>query len=241
MEIEEVGGPSSRLMLRNGGNDGDVVLGISGVEERVETTGPGSDDTRELAENNSNKADGKTGGDSNAEKALEGVRIEHAADKADKGVKLEETKCSKGKHVLRRLHSSEADEADLHSQNRTENINGAIRDVHTLREATSEEENQNVKRDDVDDENVTSPSGNHVKVRQSASNGPEDGTSANSARPEEESEHQSENGNRFVIERTSNRARNIARNNSHETSSSQSSSGGVMDLLSEEVGGQASQ
>ena len=29
-------------MLGDGGDDGDVVLGVGGVQQRVETTGPGS-------------------------------------------------------------------------------------------------------------------------------------------------------------------------------------------------------
>jgi hypothetical protein len=43
VEIEEEGGPGGRLMFRDGRNNGNVVLGVGGVEERVETTGPGGD------------------------------------------------------------------------------------------------------------------------------------------------------------------------------------------------------
>ena len=46
VEVEEESWPGSRLMLGHGGNDGNMDLGISGIPERVETTTPGSNDTR---------------------------------------------------------------------------------------------------------------------------------------------------------------------------------------------------
>lgn len=42
VQVEEKGGPGSRLVLRDGGNDGNVNLGIAGIPQRVETSAPGS-------------------------------------------------------------------------------------------------------------------------------------------------------------------------------------------------------
>ena len=36
LEVEVEGGPRGRLVLRHGGDDRDVVLGVGGVQERVE-------------------------------------------------------------------------------------------------------------------------------------------------------------------------------------------------------------
>ena len=42
LQIKVEGGPGGGLMLRNRGDDGDVVLGVGGVKQGVETTSPGS-------------------------------------------------------------------------------------------------------------------------------------------------------------------------------------------------------
>lgn len=43
LQIEVEGAPRGRLVLRDGGDDGDVVLGIGWVQQRVETTRPWCD------------------------------------------------------------------------------------------------------------------------------------------------------------------------------------------------------
>ena len=40
LKVEEEGGPGRGLVLGDGGDDGDVVLGVRGVKQRVEATGP---------------------------------------------------------------------------------------------------------------------------------------------------------------------------------------------------------
>ena len=41
LEVEVEGGPGGGLVLRHGGDDGDVVLGVRGVQQRVEPARPG--------------------------------------------------------------------------------------------------------------------------------------------------------------------------------------------------------
>lgn len=41
VQVEEERGPRGRLVLGDGRDDGDVVLGVGGVKERVEPAGPG--------------------------------------------------------------------------------------------------------------------------------------------------------------------------------------------------------
>lgn len=43
VQVEEIRSPSCRLMLRYGSNDGNVVLGVGGIEKGVEPAGPGRD------------------------------------------------------------------------------------------------------------------------------------------------------------------------------------------------------
>ncbi len=44
VQVEEEGKPSRRLVLRDGGDDGDMYLGVAGVPKRVEAPAPGGDD-----------------------------------------------------------------------------------------------------------------------------------------------------------------------------------------------------
>lgn len=57
-----------------------------------------------------------------------------------------------------------------------------------------------MQRDQVDNENVTSPCTNHVKVGKGANGRPEEGSSVNSLHPRGIGEDQREDGNTFVIE-----------------------------------------
>ena len=43
LQVKVVGGPGGGLVLRDRGDDGDVVLGVGGVEQRVEAARPGRD------------------------------------------------------------------------------------------------------------------------------------------------------------------------------------------------------
>lgn len=43
LEVKVVRGPGRGLVLRDRGDDGNVVLGIGGVQQGVETTGPWRD------------------------------------------------------------------------------------------------------------------------------------------------------------------------------------------------------
>ena len=43
LEVKVERRPAGRLVLTDRGNDGDVVLGIRRIQERVETTGPRRD------------------------------------------------------------------------------------------------------------------------------------------------------------------------------------------------------
>lgn len=43
LEVKVVRGPGRGLVLRDGGDDGNVVLGIGGVQQGVETAGPWRD------------------------------------------------------------------------------------------------------------------------------------------------------------------------------------------------------
>jgi hypothetical protein len=59
VEIKEERWPGGRLVLRDGGNDGNVNLGVAGIPQRVESTVPGG--------NVSKRGQADNAGDANAE------------------------------------------------------------------------------------------------------------------------------------------------------------------------------
>lgn len=65
--------------------------------------------------------------------------------------------------------------------------------------------------DDVDDEGVTTPRGDHVEIGQRGPDCPENGTRVAGLKEDIEGEYQSKNRHSFVIIRSSNRSRHVTR------------------------------
>ena len=93
-------------------------------------------------------------------------------------------------HVLRCLDWLEANEWDLHRAEQADDEEGVVRDVHSggvskraithdlihlisMNDSPAhEEEGEYMERDEVDDEDVPAPGGDHVEVGESAPSGP---------------------------------------------------------------------
>jgi hypothetical protein len=71
VEIEEVRGPSSGLVLGDGGNDGNVNLGVSSVPQGVEAASPGCDGSRDGKQDQSSKCPTEHNQDHCAKESLE--------------------------------------------------------------------------------------------------------------------------------------------------------------------------
>lgn len=69
-----------------------------------------------------------------------------------------------------------------------------------------------MQRNQVDNKNVSSPSGHHVKIGKSSQGSPENGSSLDRLDPQVISEHEGKDGNAFVVIASSNRTRYVARN-----------------------------
>jgi hypothetical protein len=91
VQIEEEGGPGGRLMLRDGCNDGNVNLCVSSIPERVETSAPGSNDSREGEKNEDSGSCEEDDQDEGAEQRLELLARQSLADELDTTDKLQET------------------------------------------------------------------------------------------------------------------------------------------------------
>lgn len=69
-------------------------------------------------------------------------------------------------HVLVGLDGLEADEGDLHGEQRAQHIQSAVGHVHAMRIAPAQQQHQHVQRNQVDNEDVASPC-RHLWLRKS--------------------------------------------------------------------------
>lgn len=90
VQVKEERGPSSRLVLGNGRNDGNMDLSVVGVPKGVEPAAPWRDDTRKRESNNTNKAKACNDDDHASEKLLELLGWDKASDEISKGHQLKQ-------------------------------------------------------------------------------------------------------------------------------------------------------
>ena len=127
-----------------------LVLGIAGVQKRVESSGPRRNLARKC-ENGKTCADyGRNSNDKAFEEQAEVLFGHIGTEVVDEGVDLAKSKDSKGQHVLAGLHRLEPNKADLHGQQSAESVHGAVGDVDTVTEPSSDHEDENVERDQID-------------------------------------------------------------------------------------------
>lgn len=84
----------------------------------------------------------------------------------------------------------ETHEWNLHACQRTKSVPGAVADIHSWTESAHAHQDEYVKRDQVGDEDVSSPSRNHISVEKSAECAPECRTELQSLDPKEEGKYE---------------------------------------------------
>mmetsp|Transcript_1944 Transcript_1944/g.6985 ORF Transcript_1944/g.6985 Transcript_1944/m.6985 type:complete len:339 (-) Transcript_1944:665-1681(-) len=168
VEVEKERRPGGRLVLRHRSNDGNMLLGIRGVQQRIEA----ASEVAEVASGGANdchERGSSEGGDNrHLEDGVEVLGGKKGAEPVDATVQLQQAESSKGSHVLGRLNGLEANEVDLHRHQRSHHVKRAVRDVDPVGVTSADDEGQHVKRDEVDDEHISSPGGNHIEVGERA-------------------------------------------------------------------------
>jgi hypothetical protein len=210
VQIKEERRPGGGLMLGHRGNDWNMNLGVGRVEQRVESTGEWRDVAGGGADQCRNAKDRQERNDGELEDLVKVLGRQQRLDPQHAGVQLQQTKHSECRHVLAGLHGLEADEAHLHRQQRSDRVERAVGNVQARRVAAGEQQEERVHGNQVDDEHVASPRRHHVKVRQRSRRTPEQRAGLDTAYPQKVRNDQCEDGNAFVIERASNRARDVA-------------------------------
>ena len=100
VQIEKEGSPSRRLMLGDGGNDGNVDARVSRVPEGIETTRPRSNHTRRSQKDDRRHAHAQRQTNQQPEELGHALLAQLVAQVAKKGDHLDETENAKRRHVL---------------------------------------------------------------------------------------------------------------------------------------------
>jgi hypothetical protein len=111
---------------------------------------------------------------------------------------------TESRHVLATPDRQEADKRNLHTGQCTKSKPRGVADIKPGRVTAHEDQHQGMQGQQIGDEDIASPSRNHVAIKECRQGTPSDGTFLDSLDPEIEGEDEKEDGNGFVIIAASN-------------------------------------
>lgn len=135
----------------------------------------------------------------------------------------------------------ETDKGNLHARKRAERVPGGVADVQTRAVPAHAQQDKDVQREQVGDEDITTPGRDHVSVEESSEGAPHDGTLLDTLNPQVEGEDEEEDGNGFVVVAASNGTRDVTGGNAHEDGGEEAGRGRVGHLRGQEVTGKGRQ
>lgn len=191
-------------MLRDGCNDWNVNLRISGIPERIETSSPWSNDSRNGQQDKSSKSNDEDRQDETSQKGSKLLAWNARSNELDEANELQKSEDTKGRHMLATANWQKTDERNLHAGQRAECVPTAVADVESRAVSSHADQDKDVERDQVGDENVSAPSRNHVAVEQGTQCTPECGSELHSLDPQIERKDEQENGNGLIVIAASN-------------------------------------
>ncbi|KAH3668312.1 hypothetical protein OGAPHI_002066 [Ogataea philodendri] len=190
VEIKEERGPWSRLVFGHRSNDGDVHLSIVGVPKGVESSCPRSNQTQFGGSNQTSDA--------------------------HRGHNSTESVHQSSEFLWRKSVFQEPDKRNLHGHQGSQRVPCAVGCVDFVVEPAHQQEDEHVQRNDVGDEDVSTPSTDHVEVEDGGQRAVEHRTCVDGLDPEEERDQQQGDCNCLVIIRSGNRSRDVTWGDSHE-------------------------
>lgn len=192
-------------------------LGVSRVPKRVESTGPGCDESARGQDDQDDEGDNECDDDECSKQGLELLARDELSYGLYESDELKQTKdtCKEGderdgksgiprehterSHMFTRSDGKEPNERNLHRRQRANHIPRRIRDVNLVTEPPHQNKHERMQRDHVGDEYVSAPCGDHPSVEDGGEHAPECGSLFNGADPEVECVHEEEDGDGFVV------------------------------------------
>jgi len=132
-----------------------VNSSVTGIPKRVESTGPRCDLATLRHEPKCSNSKGNSESEGRSEENGELSRRNKGFDEGDEGDDLKETEHSEGRHVFRGEEGKEADEGNLHRGESTDGVERRVGGVKASVVSTHEEEDEDVEREHVGDESVS--------------------------------------------------------------------------------------
>lgn len=129
----------------------------------------------------------------------------------------------------------ETNKGNLHARKCTQRIPRSIANVKTRAIPPHADKHKRVQRQQVGNEHITTPRRHHVSVEQRGKRTPEHRSVLDRLDPEEEGEHQQEDGNGLVIVTTGHGSRDVTRGDAHEGCGEETSRGRCDHLGGQEV------
>lgn len=135
----------------------------------------------------------------------------------------------------------ETDKGNLHARKRAQRVPGGVTDVKTRAVSAHAQQDKDVERKQVGNEDITTPGRDHVSVEERSESTPHDGALLDALDPEVEGEDEEEDGNGFIVVTSSDGTRNVTGGNAHEDGGKETGRGRVGHLRSQEVTGKGGQ
>lgn len=117
----------------------------------------------------------------------------------------------------------ETDKGNLHARQCSQSVPSGVADVQPRAETSHADQNEGMQRQQVGDEDVSTPSANHVSVEQGSQASPHNASDLDGLDPEVEGEDKQEDGNGLVIVTAGDGSRDVTGRNTHEDGGEQTS------------------
>jgi hypothetical protein len=127
--------------------------------------------------------------------------------------------------MLATPNRQEANKRNLHTRQRPQRIPRSIANIEPRAIPPHANQHERMQRQQIRNEHITTPSRNHVSVKQRRHRTPEHRSHLNRLDPEVKGKHQQEDRNGLVVVAPRHRPRNVTRRDSHKRSSEQTRRG----------------
>ena len=118
--------------------------------------------------------------------------------------------------MFTRADGLEADKGNVHCTKLSDRIKRSVSGVMSKVKTPYKDEDENMKRNNVDNINISAPSRGHVPVAKGRGNPPEDSASADCTKPAIEGDLKGENGDALVVETAGDGALRVTGDDGHE-------------------------
>ena len=145
------------------------------------------------------------------------------------------------RHVVTAPNRQEAHKRNLHTRQRAQRIPGRVADVQPWTEPPHADQHKSMQRQQVGDEDVSTPRADHVSIEQRRQGTPHDTADFYRLNPEIKGEDEQEDGNRLVVVAPGHATRDVTGCNAHEDGCEETCGGRVAHLGGQEICGERGQ